>query len=194
MKTLKILFTVMAAAIVAIATAVEKPRMDVTPITADRAVVSISNEKPAYFELSVTAGNGDVVYYKQSSKALSNYQKIFDFENLENGSYILSLKINDTKLSRNLEVASSEIKVGESELRFDPYFSFSDNVLKFSYLNFDQEKFRLSIFDDSGLVYQSVLGNELTMTSGYDLSKLEAGHYEVVLSSFENKFSFSVEK
>jgi len=194
MKTLKILFTLMAAAIVAIASAVERPQMNVIPLTADRAVVSIQNEKPAYFELSVTAVNGDVVYYKQSSKALSNYQKIFDFENLENGSYILSLKINDTKLSRNLEVASSEIKVGESELRFDPYFSFSDNVLKFSYLNFDQEKFRLNIFDDNGLVYQSVLGNELTMTSGYDLSKLDAGNYRVVLSSFNNEFSYSLEK
>jgi len=106
----------------------------------------------------------------------------------------LSLKINDTKLSRILEVASNKIKVVESKLRFDPYFSFSDNVLKFSYLNFDQEKFRLNIFDDNGLVYQSVLGNELTMTSGYDLSKLDAGNYRVVLSSFNNEFSYSLEK
>ena len=194
MKTFKILFTVMAAAIVAIATAVEKPRMNVTPITADRAVVSILNEKPAYFELSVKASNGDVIYYKQSSKVLSSYQKIFDFKNLENGSYTLNLKIDDTQLSRNLEIASNKIKVGESKLHFDPYFIFSDNILKFSYLNFDQEKFRLSIYDNEGLIFQSVLGNELTLSSGYDLSKLEAGNYEVVLSSFKNEFNFSLEK
>jgi len=194
MKTKKLVFTVMAAAIVAIATAVEKPQMSVIPLTADRAVVSIQNEKPAYFELSVKASNGDVVYYKQSSKALTSYQKIFDFENLSNGDYTLSLKINDTQLSRNLKVNSRGIEIGESKLRFDPYFAFSGNVLKFSYLNFDQENYRLSIYDNKRLVFQSKLGNQFTLSSGFDLSKLEAGNYEVVLSSFTNKFSFNLER
>ena len=53
MKTIKLLTTMSAVAVVAIATAVEKPKMNVIPLTADRAVVSITNENPAFFEVSI---------------------------------------------------------------------------------------------------------------------------------------------
>ena len=66
MKTIKLVFTVMAVAVAAIVTGVEKPKMNVIPVTADRAIVSIENENPAQFEVSIAAENGDLVYYKQT--------------------------------------------------------------------------------------------------------------------------------
>ena len=194
MKTINYLLTITAVAIAAIATAVEKPKMNVIPLTADRAIVSVLNENPAYFEISIQAENGDLVYYKQSSKPITDYQKVFDFEDVENGNYVLNLKIDDTKLSRNIEITTKEINIGESKLQFDPYFAFDGNVLKFSYLNFDLEPYRLNIYDESGLIYQSKLGNEIALTSGYDLSKLESGNYRVVLNSFNNEFVYSIKK
>lgn len=194
MKTIKLLFTATVVAFVAIATAVERPQMNVIPLTTDRAVISITNETPAYFELSVKAANGELVYYKQSTKQLTDYKKIFDFENLKNGNYVLDLKVNDTKLSRNFEVASTGISVGDSKLTFDPYFDFQDNVLKFSYLNFDKENIKLNIYNENGLVYGTKLGKDLTISSGYDLSKLEAGNYKVVLSSYSEEFAYSLVK
>ena len=61
MKTIKLLFTATVVAIAAIATAVEKPKMNVVPLTADRAIVSILNENAAFLELSIQAENGDMV-------------------------------------------------------------------------------------------------------------------------------------
>ncbi len=194
MKTIRTLLTVLAVAIVAIATAVEKPKMNVVPLTADRAVVSINNEKEAMFELSIYADNGDLVYYKQSAKPLSSYQKVFDFANLENGDYAMELKINDTRLTKNFQVGSKEIIVGESKVRFDPYFAFNDNLLKMSYLNFDGQAYNLSIYDNKGLVYQTKLGNDFNLSTGYDLSRLSTGKYDVILSSYDNEFTFSLEK
>ncbi|MCY1722441.1 hypothetical protein OU798_18980 [Prolixibacteraceae bacterium Z1-6] len=194
MKTIKLLSTVLAVAIVAIATAVEKPKMHVVPLTANRAIVSIQNDNEALFELSIHAENGDLVYYKQSTKPLNSYQKIFDFKGLKNGSYTMNLKVNDTRLSKDFQVASKGIEVGESKLRFDPYFSYSENVLKLSYLNFDKENFSLNIYDEKGLVYESKVGKDFNITSGYDLSRLSEGKYDVVLSSFNNEFTFSLEK
>lgn len=184
----------MAVAIVAIATAVEKPKMNVVPLTADRAVVSIQNDAAALFELSILAETGELVYYKQTTKPLNTYQKVFDFKNLENGKYTMDLRVNDTRLLKDFEVASKGIFVGESKLRIDPYFAFADNVLKLSYLNFDQESLTLNIYDDYGLVYQSGLGKDFNVASGYDLSALKSGKYEVVLSSLNNDFTFSLEK
>jgi len=194
MKTIKFLSTVVAVSIVAIATAVEKPKMNVVPLTPDRAVVSIQNNNAAVFELSIVADNGDLVYYKQSAKPLNSYQKVYDFKELANGDYTLTLKVNDTRLSKEFEVASSGIYVGESKLRFDPYFAFSEDVLKLSYLNFDGESYSLNIYDENGLIYKSRVGNEFNMVNGYDLSALASGTYDVVLSSASNEFTYSLVK
>lgn len=194
MKTLKFLTSMSAVAIVAIATAVEKPKMNVIPLSPDRAVVAITNEKPAYFEVSIETQKGDLVYYKKSSTPITDYQKTFDFTNLENGDYVISLKVNDTQLSKNFNVNSKQILVGESMLKFDPYFTFSDNVLKFSLLNVDQESFRFSLFSDGELVYQKKLGNDYSLQKGFDLSRLGKGEYKVVLSSLSNEYSYSLVK
>ncbi|WP_319591456.1 hypothetical protein [uncultured Draconibacterium sp.] len=194
MKTIKTLFTVLAVAIVVVASAVEKPKMDVVPLSEDRAVVSILNGEAALFELSIHAADGELVYYKQATKPSNEYQKVFDFTNLENGNYTMDLRVNDTRLSKEFEVASKGIFVGESKMRIDPYFAFSGDVLKLTYLNFDQESMNLNIYDKSGLVYESKLGKEFNIATGLDLSALESGQYEVVLSSLNNDFSFSLEK
>lgn len=194
MKTIKFLFTVVAVAAVAVATAVEKPKMNVVPLTSDRAVVSIHNDNAAIFELSIEAEDGEIVYYKQSAKPLNTYQKIYDFKELKDGNYTLSLKVNDTRVSKEFEIASSGIRVGESKTSFDPYFAYAEDVLKFSFLNFEGEKYTLNIYDKNGLVYKSKLGNEFNMVNGYDLSALATGSYDVVLSSMNNEFTYSLVK
>ena len=194
MKTLKFLFTVTAAAMVTFATAVEKPKMDVTPLSADMAIVSITNENPAYFEVSIETPEGTVVYYKQSNTPLTNYRKTFDFANLENGDYVFNLKVNDTKLSKDFKVNSQNISFGDSKLRFDPYFSFNNDVLKFSYLNFDEENFSVSIYDNSDLIYEKKIGNEFAINDGYNISKLGAGKYKLVLASRNNEHVYDFVK
>ena len=100
------------------------------------------------------------------------------------------MKVNDTSLSKDFQVASKGIYVGDSKLRFDPYFDYSNDVLKLSYLNFDGDNFSLNIYDESGLVYSSKLGKGFNMVNGYDLSGLTAGNYDVVLSSMNKEFTF----
>nr|WP_321358747.1 hypothetical protein [uncultured Draconibacterium sp.] len=194
MKTIKFLTTVMALAIVAVATAVEKPKMDVVPLSEDRAVVSILNGAEALFELSIRAEDGELVYYKQATNPSNTYQKIFDFKNIEDGDYTMDLRVNDTRLIKDITVSAKGIAVGESKMRIDPYFGFSNDVLKLTYLNFDQENLSLNIYDNNGLVYESKLGQDFNIATGFDLSALAAGQYEVVLTSLNNDFSFSLEK
>ncbi|AHW61886.1 hypothetical protein SAMN05444285_12246 [Draconibacterium orientale] len=194
MKTIKFLTTVLALAIVAVASAVEKPKMDIVPLSEDRAVVSILNGGEALFELSIRAKDGELVYYKESASPALTYQKIFDFKNIEDGDYSMDLRVNDTRLVRDINISSKGIVVGESKMRIDPYFGFANNVLKLTYLNFDNEKLSLNIYDESGLVYASKLGQDFNVATGFDLSALDAGRYEVILTSGNNDFLFSLEK
>lgn len=194
MKTIRLLFTVSAVAIAAIVTAVEKPKMDVIPLNANQAIVSVTNENPALFEMSIETNNGDLVYYKQTTKISTEYKKTFDFANLQNGSYILKLKVNDTRVYREFEVNNNEIVVGDSKMKFDPYFSFKNNELKFSYLNFDQENFNVSIYNENELFFNKKLGKDFAIQEGFNLSKLEKGNYTVVLSSLSNEYVYTLEK
>jgi hypothetical protein len=194
MKTIKLLTTMSAVAVVAIATAVEKPKMNVVPLTADKAIVSISNERPVFFEVSIETPNGDLVYYKKSNRPITDYQKIFDFTNLENGNYFLSLRVNDTELSKSFSVSNNEIKVGKDVLKFDPYFSFSNNVLKFSLLNVEQDNFSIYIYSNGDLIFRKKLGNDFSLQKGFDLAKLEGGEYKVVLSGLNDEYVYNLVK
>lgn len=63
-----------------------------------------------------------------------------------------------------------------------------------TYLNFDQENLRLSLYNDERLVCQTNVGSNFNITGGYDLSKLENGSYQVVLSSLNKEFTFNLKK
>lgn len=177
------------------ALAVEIPQMNLIPIAADKAIVAFANNKPSKFELTVQTADGDIVYYKQTTKAATAYKTLFDFGNLENGNYLLNVKMGNKEIKRTFSVSNSGIRVGKSQLRFDPHFNFADNQLKFSFLNFEKESFGLYIYNqDQELVYKSKLGSDFAMTSGLDLGKLEEGNYEVLLKSYNQEFSYRLEK
>ncbi len=194
MKTIKLAFAVAGLAVATVATAVEKPKMNVIPINAERAVVSVTNENPAIFEVTIEAENGDLVYYKQTSEPVTDYKQIYDFKDLENGNYALKLNVNGTKVINDFEVSGNGIKVGDAKVRFAPYFDFKNNELKVSYLNFDQENLKMYFYNNNGLVYESKLGRDFNITAGYDLSKLENGNYRVVLSSYNNEYTYNLVK
>ena len=177
-----------------IATAIEKPRLDIYPLPAEKAVESLMNDVPARLEVTVKSDRGMIVYYRQSIKTNGNYRKIFDFSNLENGKYELSFKVNSTLVKRALEINNGVILVGASELRYDPFFKLEGDVLKLSYLNFDQNNLRLVFMKDSEVVYESTLGSEFNTVRGFDLSKLQKGSYDVVLADGSNDFYYTFEK
>lgn len=194
MKTIKLAFTVAAFAAATIATAVEKPKLNVVPLNAERAIVSATNENPAIFEVSINAENGDLVYFKQTSEPVTDFKQIYDFKELAEGKYVLNLKVNDTKVINDFQVSRDKIEVGESKVRFAPYFDFQNNELKLSYLNFDQENLNLYFYNNEGLVYETKLGRDFNITTGYDLSKLANGAYRVVMSSVNNEFTYNLVK
>lgn len=194
MKTIKLVFTVMAVAIAAIATGVEKPKVNVVPLSTDRAIVSIENENPAQFEVSIEADNGDLVYYKKTNEPITDYRKVYDFKDLEAGNYVFNLKVNDTSVSNEFSVSPKGIVIGEKKMRFAPYFNYKEGVLQLSYLNFDKEPLKLNFYNSEGLVYQTELGKDFNIATGYDLSNLEKGNYKVVLSSYSNEYAYDIVK
>jgi hypothetical protein len=104
------------------------------------------------------------------------------------------LKVNNTSIEKNFTITPNKILLGESELSIAPYFIFDGNDLKFSYLNFKNEKFRLEIYDKNELIFKTKIGNGFSIHSGSNLSKLETGNYKAVLTSFNKEYIYHYAK
>jgi hypothetical protein len=194
MKTKQFLSVLVLVAVVGIATAVEKPQMNVIRLDNEKALIAIANEKPAHFELSIESENGDLVYYKESETEITNLRQVINYTALEKGLYTLKLKVNDTSATKEFSIDNRGLNVGETKINYDPYFSYSDNVLKLSFLNFDKENIQFRIYNNGELEFENKLGKDFVISAGYDLSKLKPGKYEIELSSLTNQFSYNIEK
>ena len=63
-----------------------------------------------------------------------------------------------------------------------------------THLNFEEEKFQLRIYDGTDEVYRTTLSQVSPINAGYDMSKLKAGEYEVVLYSDNRLYSYEFSK
>lgn len=52
----------------------------------------------------------------------------------------------------------------------------------------------MKIYDETELVYETKVGKNFPLHSGYNLNNLKSGNYEVVLSSFNETFTYRFEK
>lgn len=194
MKTKQFLFTFALVAFALVSGAVEKPKMNVIPLSDEKALIAVANENPTYFELSIVAENGDLVYHKESTSEITDMRQIINYSNMENGNYTLKVKVKDTYVLRDFEINNKGMVVGESKMNYSPYFDFHSDVLKLSYLNFDEENVKFKIYNQGELVFENKLGKDFVISAGFDLSQLDKGKYEIELSSYKNQFSYHIQK
>ncbi len=166
-------------------------KVNILPLTSEKAVVAISNNIGSTFQISIENENGEILFYKETSDAVTDYSKIYDFSKLEKGNYKLNVAIDGEKISRDFTIERNNIAVGKAKPVIDPYFSFKDNVLKISYLNFEEKDVNIKFFDSSDLIYSKAAGNKFNLSEGFDLSKLKSGNYSVNLSSANDEYSYN---
>jgi hypothetical protein len=196
MKTIKLFSKVtMLIAFVAFANtlmATGNLRVNILPVTAERAEVSISNSNLSNFQISIKNRDGEVVYYKETDGTSNDFRKIFDFSKLDKGEYNLSVTANESTTERSFKVENQGISVGNEKCILEPFFGYKDGVLKLSYLNFSENSLRLNFFNEGELIYSKELGNEFNVNTGFNLAKLEKGAYSVVLSTDSKDFKYTL--
>lgn len=167
-------------------------KVNILPLTAEKAVVAISNTAAANFQISIENENGEVVYYKETSADSKDFRKVFDFSNLERGDYKLSVSSDGSSSERSFKIDNKNIAVGKEKSTLEPYFAFKDGILKMSYLNFSEENLSLNFYDRNDLVYSKEIGNRFNVNEGFNLSKLEKGAYSVILTTNSKSYTYSV--
>lgn len=168
-------------------------KVNILPLTSETAVVAISTVDAANLEISIENEKGEKVYYKETDADSKDYRKVFDFSNLEEGNYKLSVTTNGLTSERSFSIDKENIAVGKEKNLMEPYFAYKNGVLKVSYLNFPEEKMSLDFYANNDLVYSKHIGNKFNVLEGFDLSKLERGSYSVVLSTDSKSYSYDLD-
>ena len=167
-------------------------KVNILPLSAEKAVVAISNTDASNFQISIENDKGENVYYKETDATSKDYRKIFDFSKLEKGDYKLTVSTEGLTTERSFKIENRNIAIGKESKLIEPYFAFKDGVLKMSYLNFAEEQLSLNFYTKNDLVYSKKIGDKFNVVEGFDLSKLEKGTYSVVLSTETKNYSYDV--
>ena len=168
-------------------------KVNILPLTAEKAVVAISNSAASNFQISIENRKGEVVYYKEINSDSKDFRKIFDFSNLERGDYNLSVSVDGSTTERSFKIENRNIAVGKEKSTMEPFFAYKEGILVLSYLNFEEEDLSLNFYDRNDLVYSKKIGDRFNVNEGFDLSKLANGNYAVVLSTDSKSYTYNVD-
>ncbi len=168
-------------------------KVNILPVNAEKAVVTISSISNSNFIITIADENGRIIYFKENSKAEENYRKVFDFSILEDGTYKLTVVSNDITAERQFEKSHRTIKVGEEKTTLEPVFGYENGILRCTYLNFTKEDITLHFFKNNEIIYTKSIGREFNLQEALNLSKLDKGKYEVVLFAGIKQFKYPIQ-
>lgn len=193
MKTIKMFVVIVAMAITTISTAAERPTLNVIKVEGEKVLVAYSNQETARVALTISDAKGRIVYYKTTSKPISDFRAMYDLSNLDKGLYTFQMKVNDTRISRNVNLCENMLNISEPVLSLAPVFTVKDGFMDITYLNESQENIQLKIYRGTEMVFGSGLGDEFVIQNRYNVAKLPSGSYRVILETENDAYTYYAE-
>lgn len=168
-------------------------KLNIRPINDEKALVSISALTNADLKISIADDRGNIVYYQESDGTMPNYRKVFNFSELENGTYSMKVVSNDLVTERQIRKTASNIVVGDERTVAKPFFGVDDNILRCSYMNYSLENTVFHLYSNDQEIYSRKIGNNFIVQQALGLSKLTKGVYQAVLTAGNEQFTYNIE-
>lgn len=165
-------------------------KVNILPLDAEKAVVAISTLSDSNFNITIADDKGQIVYYQENSNPGENYRKVYNFSDLEDGTYKLTVVSDDLTTERQFEKTHRMINVGEEKTTIEPYFGYEDGILRCTYLNFTKEDMTIHFFKNNELLYTKNIGKGFNIQEAMNISKLGKGNYEAVLNAGVKQFTY----
>lgn len=168
-------------------------KLNIHPLNDEKAFVSISALTNADLKISITDDCGNLVYYQESEAPATNYRKVFNFSELENGIYSMKVVSNDLVTERQIKKTTNNIAIGDERTVGKPFFCVDDNILKYSYMNYAQENIVFHLYGNDQEIYKRNVGRDFIVQQALGLSKLRQGQYQAVLTAGNEQFTYNIE-
>jgi len=173
--------------------AVGNLKVNMIPVKAEKALVAISTLSNSIFNITIADDRENIVYYQENLSPVENYRKIYNFSDLEDGTYQLTVVCNDLTSVRQFKKSNGQIKVGEEKTTLEPFFGYENGILKFTYLNFGKEDMTIHFYKNNEHIYSKEIGRDFIIQQALDLSKLDKGTYEAVLYAGTKQFEYPIQ-
>lgn len=168
-------------------------KVNIIPVNNEKALVAISTFSDCNFNFTIADENGKVVFYQENLSPSENYRKIFNFSDLEDGTYKLTAANSDLTVERQFKKAHGLIKVGEEKTTLEPFFGYEPGILRYSFLNFNKEDVTLYFYKNEEQIYSKNFGHHFNIQEALNLSKLDKGEYVAVLYAGKKQFRYPVQ-
>jgi len=157
-----------------------------------RTVVKISNVEESIYELELKNINGNIVYYKKSETPSASFRKYFDFSEISEGEYILTVSMDNEKKINTLKINKGQVELVNQRKELEPFFTVKGYRLELSYLNFAQEDLKLMVYSNNELLFEKNLNPDFSVNYALDFSKMASGNYNAVLAGENSSYEYNV--
>jgi len=168
-------------------------KVNIVPLKAEKAIVAVSTLTNSNFNVTIADHNDNIVYYQENLNTGELYSKVYDFSDLMDGKYKLTVNSNNLTTERQFNLSQGQITVDKEETTLEPFFGYQAGILKCSYLNFEKDKVALSFYKNNEQIYSKKIGSDFTIHHALDLSKLDKGYYQAVLYAGGKHFEYPIE-
>jgi hypothetical protein len=167
-------------------------KVNILPLSSEKALVAISSFNKSNLKISVEDQMGRIVYYKETTDSSNTYRKVYNFSDLENGAYNLTVVSDGLTTERSFQISENKIQVGAEKTTIEPFFGFENGILKCTYLNFPEENITLNFYANDQLVYSKKIGRNFNVVEALNLSKLDKGSYIAILAAGDKEYSYNI--
>lgn len=167
-------------------------KVNILPVSGEKALVDISTLTNSNLKISVANNQGQLVYYKETTEPSENYRKVFNFSDLEDGHYLLSVESLNLTTERSFQILNNKITVGDEKTSMEPFFGYKDGLLRCTYLNFTKDNLTLNFYDNNQLIYSKEIGRDFAVSEALSLTKLDKGNYTAVLSTGTKSHAYEI--
>ena len=181
MKTKVWAVIVLAFFVAGAASATELPKMNVIQLEENTAMLAYSFSHEAPLQVSLTNSDGELLYYKETEHQTA-FKKMFDFSELGDGVYCVSINYGNQSINRVLKVEGKKITVSTASFCYEPYYRVKGKMVNLSFLNTWNKPVYVNIYQNGEYIDGSNLGRDVSIQTRLDFSHLKRGTYEVVLT------------
>ncbi len=190
MKTIKLFLVAVFLSLATWVSATEKPTLNVIQVEGEKLLVAFHSENTTKVNLTIKDSEGNTIYYKSTRRPVSDLRQLYDISNLENGTYLFQVGVNDYKISRKVTINQDQLSVSEPVFFYPPLIKINDRLLDIIYLNQGLELLTLKIYKGNELVYTTGLGDQFVVKNRFDMGKLPSGSYQIVLETGTEVFPY----
>jgi hypothetical protein len=170
------------------------PNLKMIPYAPERALIALTDNTNLVSELTIENVSGDVVYYKEGRISDELYSKKFNFANLGDGDYKVTVNNKNGENELLFNVRDKKITVKSDKTLKEPFVEIKDDILKLSFLNNSLNEVNLTVSNEDGVVYTKSLGNDFSINAGFNLASLERGEYAINITDGVKTYSYNFNK